>query len=99
MTDTLSAAELGANRTLPPLNPLKARSTVAAALSIAALVSPLLGGGIGAVLTEVVTNGSAIQAETERVVNAVNALLGVGTMTWFWVERRAPNFRLSFRAR
>jgi hypothetical protein len=80
MTDILNA-EFGASRTLPPLNSLKARSTVAAMLSIAALVSPLLGGGVGAVLTEVVTNGDAIQNETEWAVNAVNALLGVGMMT------------------
>lgn len=87
------------NRSLPPLNPLAARSTVAAILAFVALIGPLLGGGLGEMLAEIAANGDMIQHQTERVVDALNALVGVGSLLWLWIERRAPNFRLSFRQR
>lgn len=64
------------NRVLPALSPLKNRSTVAAILSTAALISPLLSGGIGEVVASIVGNGDAIQAGTEQAVDAINALVG-----------------------
>lgn len=85
----------GPNRILPPLSPLKARSTVAAILSVLALIGPLLGGGLGELLTEIAASADLIQQETERAVNAFNALLGVASLIWLWWERRAPNYRLS----
>jgi MFS family permease len=89
----------GPNHDLPTLSPLRARSTVAALLSLAALVGPLVGGGIGEVLAELAANRDLIQAQTERVVEGFNAILGVAALVWFWWERRAPHFRLSFRRR
>lgn len=89
----------GPNRTLPPLNPLKARSTIAAILSVIALIGPLIGGGLGEVLAEVAANGDLIQSQTERAVNAFNALLGVASLIWLYLERRAPNYRLSLSRR
>ena len=89
--------DLGPNRALPPLSPLKARSTIATVLSVLALVGPLLGGGLGEVLTEIAASTDLIQQETERAVNAFNALVGVASLVWLWWERRAPNYRLSLR--
>ncbi len=89
----------GPNRDLPALSPLKARSTIAAILAFLALVGPLLNGGLGELVTSVVDNGDAIQGQAETAVNAINALIGVAGLVWFWAERRAPNFRLSFRSR
>ena len=88
-----------ANRELPALNPLKARSTIAALLTVVGAVSPLLGGGIGALAADVVANSENIQAGVETATASVNALIVVGGMAWLWFERRAPNFRLSFRDR
>ena len=85
------------NRNLPALNPLKARSTIAALLSLAAVVGPLFGGGIGEVVAEVTANGDAIQGGAETAVNAINALIGTIGVVWFWFERRAPNYRLSLK--
>lgn len=85
------------NRSLRPLNPFKARSTAAAILAVLSLVGPLLGGSLGGVLAEVAANADIIQSQTERAVDAINALIGIGSLAWFWLERRAPNFRLSFR--
>lgn len=92
---------LALNEKLPavsPLNVLKARSTIAAVLSLAAIVGPLLGGGLGEILTELAANADLVQAQTERVVDAFNVLVGVGGLVWFWLERRSPRFRLSFKA-
>ncbi len=89
----------GPNHDLPVLSPLRARSSIAAVLSLAALVGPLLGGGIGEMLAELASNGDLIQSQTERAIDAINAVIGIGAMAWFWFERRAPNFRLSFKAR
>lgn len=89
--------DLGPNRELPPLNPLKARSTIAAILSFLALIGPLLGGGLGEIVAEIAANGDLIQQQTERAVDAFNAILGVASLIWFWLERRAPNFRLSLK--
>jgi len=49
------------NRSLPPLNPLAARSTVAAILAFVALIGPLLGGGLGEMLAEIAANGDMIR--------------------------------------
>jgi uncharacterized membrane protein YfcA len=91
--------DLGPNRELPALNPLRARSTIAAVLSFVSLVGPLIGGGIGEVLAEVAENGDLIQSQTETAVSALNALVGIVSLLWLWWERRAPHFRLSFRAK
>ncbi|KQI68684.1 hypothetical protein AN189_07180 [Loktanella sp. 3ANDIMAR09] len=85
------------NKSLPPLNPLLARSTLAAALTIVGLIGPLIGGGLGEIAAEIVANEESIQDGAETAVNAINALLGLAGGVWFWIERRAPNNRLSFR--
>ena len=100
MTDTVPTP--GPNHDLPPVNPLdirKARSTIAAVLSVVALIGPLLGGGIGEVAAELAANADLIQQQTERAIDAFNVLVGIGGFVWFWLERRAPNFRLSFSRR
>ena len=86
-----------ANRELPVLNPLKARSTIAALLTVVGAVSPLLGGGIGALAADVVANGEGIQAGAQSAAEAINTLITVGGMAWLWFERRAPNYRLSLK--
>lgn len=87
----------GPNHSLPALNPLKARSTLAAILSFLALVAPLIGGGIGRLVAEVVANGEQIQSYADQAVVAINVLLGIVSLVWLWIERRAPHRRLSFR--
>lgn len=99
MTDRPIPEPSGPNRALPALSPLRARSTVAAILSLLAVIGPLLGGGVGEVLAELAANADLIQVQTERVIDALNALIGAAALVWFWLERRAPNFRLSFRGR
>lgn len=86
----------GPNLGLPALSFFKARSTVAAILTVAGLLGPLIGGGLGEMLTEVAANAELIQAQTKTAIDAFNALLGVAGLAWLWWERRAPNFRLTF---
>ncbi|WP_210526419.1 hypothetical protein [Rubellimicrobium arenae] len=90
----------GPNRLLPPLNPLKARSTIAAILVALTALAPLLGEtGVASLVKDVVDNGDGIQTGVENGIRAVDSLIGLGSALWFWLERRAPNFRLSFRSR
>lgn len=96
-TNTLVPTE-GPNLALPNLNPLKARSTIAAILAFLSLIGPLIGGGIGEVVAEVAENGDLIQSQTETAIDALNALIGTVALVWFWIERKSPNFRLSLRA-
>ena len=48
-------------------------------------------------VAEVAANGDLIQRQTELAIDSLNAIIGVAAMLWFWWERRAPHFRLSFR--
>lgn len=93
-------AALGPNRDLPALNPLFARSTIAAVLVVLSSLAPLLGEtGVASAVKDIVDNGDGIQTGVENGVRALDALIGLGSAVWFWLERRAPNFRLSFRSR
>jgi uncharacterized protein YqgC (DUF456 family) len=85
------------NKNLPVLSPLKARSTVAALLTVVGAVSPLLGGGVGLLAADFVANGDAIQSGAQTTVEAINALVTVVGMAWLWIERRAPSYRLSLK--
>lgn len=87
------------NRNLPALSPLKARSTIAALLTVVGAVSPLLGGGVGLLAADLVANGDTIQSGAQTTVEAVNTLITVGGMAWLWVERRAPSYRISLSSR
>ena len=89
---------LGPNPYLPPINPLRARSTIAAVLVAVGALSTIAGGGIGEVLAEVAMNADAIQAESEKAVDAFNVLVTAVGYVWTWVERAGPWRRLSFRA-
>lgn len=90
----------GPNRSLPPLNPLMARSTIALILTVLSALLPLLGnGGVASFITELVANEAAIQAWAESAIRTTDAVIAVGAPLWFWLERRAPWRRLSFRAR
>ncbi len=87
----------GPNRVLPPLNPLKARSTYAAFLAVLAILAPFLNGGLGEIVTDILKNGDAAQDHIEKAVDAANVLIGFGALVWYALERRAPNYRLSFK--
>ena len=90
----------GPNRILPPLNPLMARSTIAAIIGILQTLLPLLGdGGLAELAAEAIQSQDTIQANTEAALRALDVLIGVGSWVWYGLERRAPNFRLSFKAR
>jgi hypothetical protein len=88
----------GPNLVLPTLNPLKARSSIAGVLAILSIVSPLLNGGIGEIVSELLSSEQVIQQQSEIAIASINALVGVVGLVWFWIERRAPNFRLSFKS-
>jgi len=62
-------------------------------------VSPLLGGGVGALAADVVANGDSIQAGAQTAAEAINTLITVGGMAWLWIERRAPSYRISLSSR
>ncbi len=95
---TPTPVEPGPNRRLPALNPLFARSTIAALLAALTALAPLLGEtGIASIVRDIVDNGEGIQTGVEDGVRALDALIGLASIVWFWLERRAPNFRLTFR--
>lgn len=61
-------------------------------------VAPLLGEtGVASLVKDIVDNGDGIQTGVESGLRALDRLIGLGSAVWFWLERRAPNFRLSFR--
>ena len=97
ITGTLEATP-GPNDFLPVLNPFVARSTYAAVVAILSVLSPFIGGGIGEVLAYFLNYVDAtISMNFEDLVHLVNAVIGMIGVVWFWFERRAPNYRLSFR--
>lgn len=89
----------GPNHALPPLNPFAARSTYALLLTVILTYCNAYGIdlfafttalGLGGTEQEVLDNG-------DKVKDAVQLLFNLGAAAWLWFERRAPNFRLSFR--
>lgn len=76
---------MSANKSLPKLNPLKARSTIAMAVTLGALVLPGLFGGL---------DPDATGAAAGNAASAINELVAIGGMVWLWFERRAPHKRL-----
>lgn len=90
----------GPNHSLPPLNPFYARSTYAMILAMVLTLASSFGIdlfhwteslGLGGTEEELIATG-------ERAVSAVQVLLNIASGIWFWWERRAPNYRLSFSA-
>ncbi|WP_375261873.1 hypothetical protein [Palleronia sp.] len=79
---------MATNLQLPALNPLKARSTVAMAVTLAAIIAPGIFGDV---------DPDAAGAAAGSAVEAISTLVAIGGAIWVWVERRAPNMRLSFR--
>ena len=84
---------------LPALNPLIARSTWMQVVMVAIALSTALGidllaftasVGLGSTAGEVVETG-------ERAYVAYQTLAALALGILAWLERRAPNFRLSFR--
>ncbi|ARE40895.1 hypothetical protein RGUI_2754 [Rhodovulum sp. P5] len=87
------------NTSLPVLNPLFARSTVAAILALFGVLGPLLGGGLGALAADLAGNAQSIGDGAADLVAAVNAGVSIVGGAWMWWERRAPNYRLSVLGR
>lgn len=90
----------GPNGVLPPLNPFKARSTYAMILTLVLAVCGSLGIDLFAWTSELGlgANEDELVATGEQAVSAIQVLLNIGAGIWLWVERRAPNFRLSFKS-
>ena len=76
------------NLNLPALNPLKARSTVAMAVALAGVLLPSVFGDV---------DPEAAGDAAFSLVEAASTIMTIGGTIWVWVERRAPNMRLSFR--
>jgi len=90
----------GPNNALPPLNPFnvfQARSSLGVILTILGAVGPFIGGGVGEVIANIVGNADEIQLGAQTLVEAVNTIVTIGGMVWLWLERRAPNYRLSLK--
>lgn len=90
----------GPNRTLPPIHPLRARSTYALLLTMLAALAQLVPG------LESHLEGVAIEENREGLLDSIMALVAaideillVVGPAWLWLERRAPWRRLSFRDR
>lgn len=90
----------GPNRALPPLNPMLARSTYAGLLTLIVgictaynidLIGLATGLGFGTTEDEIIKTG-------ERAVSAYQVLANIALGIWAWWERRAPNYRLSFKS-
>lgn len=87
----------GPNRSLPPLNPLKARSTIWATLTILGVIGPMIGGGAGELLVKIADSGDDVNSAVDQAANVINGFLALVGFIGTWLERRAPNFRLSFK--
>jgi len=85
---------------LPSLNPLevtKVRSTWALLLTILASLAPFMGGGIGELVSMILVNADAIEAGGTQLIESVNSIIATIAVVWLWLERRNPNFKLSFK--
>lgn len=87
------------NRNLPPLSPFRARSFYAMILTL--LVTVCTGYGIDLFAwTEAMGLGAdqdAIIETGERAVSLIQVIVNVLAAIWAYLERRAPNYRLSFK--
>lgn len=93
------------NYQLPPLSPLKARSTIALVLTVATAISTLLGIDVFGFLGSLGlgSNEGEVLGNVDKGVAIVNALIAHGNEivlllapVWLWIERRAPNARITF---
>ena len=89
---------IGPNDELPPLNVLKARSTIWAVLTIAGAIGPLIGGGVGEVVAKLVEDPDSVNSAVDQAANVVNGFLALVGFIGTWLERKAPHRRLSFTA-
>jgi hypothetical protein len=89
---------LNGNKSLPPLNPFAARSTYAMILTFAVTLANIYGIdlfeytkmlGLGGTEAEVLQNKDTLVSGWQIIVN-------IALPIWYWFERRAPNYRLSF---
>ena len=97
---------MNANHTLPPLNPLKARSSIALGLTIITGICQIFGVDLFGFLSSLGLGGdqAAVLGHADGAVVVVNSLIEHGNEVilllapvWLWIERRAPNARLSFK--
>lgn len=72
------------NKSLPPLSVFAARSSLAMVLALAVAVTNMFG----------VNMFEWLGTEESQVLDAMEGLLLVASVVWFWFERRAPNRRL-----
>lgn len=102
MTDT--TIPVGSGFKLPPLNPLhitKARSTLATLTVAIGAIAPLLPDGFREVAADahgLVGFFDGAVAAVTGLIDAANVVLVLGGTAWLWFERRAPSYRLSFKA-
>lgn len=94
----VSILATGANKSLPALPAWKATSFWAQLLLVLSVLFNSMGVDIFAVLSDMGLGASpeAVIANGERAVSAVQQLLPLVFGVWAWVERSAPNFRLTF---
>ena len=95
------------NYTLPPLSPLKARSTAALLLTIITGIAQLFGVNIFGFLESLGLGGDQenVLIKVDAIVAVINTLISHGNEIililapiWLWIERKAPQTRISLRA-
>lgn len=92
---------LSMNLNLPSLPVWKARSFWAQVLLVLSVTANAAGFDLMAVFGAMGlgTTPDAVVETGTRAVNAVQQLLPILFGFWAWIERRAPNFRLTFWGR
>lgn len=97
--DPALPAPSGPNLELPPINPARAKSTLAALMFLVGVASTLFAdGGIGEILAEIGAVLGVLTTESDRIVGALNVLWMTVAAVWGYLERAAPHRRISFRA-
>ena len=94
---TAAAPVLANNKTLPALPAWQARSFWLTLITMAVALANSFGLDLMAVLGDIGLGSSpdAVIDSATRGVSAVQTLIPFITGAWAWVERRAPNFRLT----
>lgn len=89
---------LSNNKALPALPAWKARSFWLTIITAGVALANTMGVDLLGILSEMGLGSSpnAVIDNASRGVGAVQQLIPIATGIWAWVERRAPNFRLTW---
>ncbi len=94
---TAAAPVLSNNKNLPSMPAWQARSFWLTLITMAVALTNSFGIDLMAIFGELGlgTSPDAVLDSADRGVSAVQTLIPFITGAWAWIERRAPNFRLT----